>query len=392
MATRPMTFLGSRLTAHSPRTQTVVNPATLVRSSLPRSAVLGGLLQQRGLRITAASDKMGEKGVSVPHLERTAGEPREKSLIPVVVQRIDCVNDQTRLFRLAIPQSAQPVKFRPGQWLDVYCPGIAKAGGFTLTSSPSKAVPRSGSGIGDREDGRGYLELAVQRSPGNPPAAWLWQDHENDNGDNKSKSPSSSVIGQEIKVRIGGSFVWPPPGIDTTGLKKVVFVAGGVGVNPLMSMLSYLAEEGRGREQHSFQVEFFYSVRDPSAAGGRGDGERRAEEILFLERIVGIFEKGEVQGRLRLFLTGSQVSANADISRGELESASLGTRIPFTGRRVAVDDIVSVLTDQDEALRRDTAVIYICGVPGMTDEFVGRLTDPDGIGMPRNRVLCEKWW
>lgn len=33
-----------------------------------------------------------------------------QSLIPVVVQRVDRVNDQIRLFRLGIPPSAQPVK------------------------------------------------------------------------------------------------------------------------------------------------------------------------------------------------------------------------------------------------------------------------------------------
>jgi hypothetical protein len=59
--------------------------------------------------------------------------------------------------------------------------------------------------------------LAVQKSPYNPPAAWLWQDFE-------------KVLGEELKVRVGGSFVWPPKGVDLSEIKNVVFVAGGVGI------------------------------------------------------------------------------------------------------------------------------------------------------------------
>jgi hypothetical protein len=59
--------------------------------------------------------------------------------------------------------------------------------------------------------------LAVQKSPNNPPAAWLWQDQQ-------------TILGQELKVRVGGSFVWPPTGIDLNGIENVVFVAGGVGI------------------------------------------------------------------------------------------------------------------------------------------------------------------
>ncbi|KAH7032817.1 uncharacterized protein B0I36DRAFT_320091 [Microdochium trichocladiopsis] len=359
------------------------------------------------------------KGESVPHLERTAGEPREKSLIPVVIQRVDRVNDQIRLFRLGLPASAQPVKFLPGQWLDVYCPGIAKAGGFTLTSSPSTALPRNApattghgssaeSNSTDNGIGRGYLELAVQRSPDNPPAAWLWQDqdapdHVTSGGEHRSSSTdsdtSSAVIGRELQVRIGGSFTWPPPPtVDVASLRKVVFVAGGVGVNPLMSMLSYLAEGPSGVDgvrNHQFEVEFLYSVKDPAGGGVSGSkkamGEqRRGEEVLFLDRIARVFEEGHVKGRLRLFLTGL---ATGDGTNGEVVCADAGIKIPFEKRRITVDDVASVIQSTDgPSAAKDAAVVYICGVPSMTDEFVRQLTDPEGVGMARDRVLCEKWW
>jgi NAD(P)H-flavin reductase len=50
--------------------------------------------------------------------------------------------------------------------------------------------------------------------------------------------------------------------------------------------------------------------------------------------------------------------------------------------------------DVEEAVGEDkaAAVVYVCGVPGMTDEFVEALVSPDGFGMDPERVLFEKWW
>lgn len=62
-----------------------------------------------------------------------------------------------------------------------------------------------------------YVELAVQKSPSNPAAAWLWR-------------PEDEIVGKELSVRVGGSFVWPPPGVGVEAIKKIVFVAGGVGI------------------------------------------------------------------------------------------------------------------------------------------------------------------
>lgn len=61
------------------------------------------------------------------------------------------------------------------------------------------------------------MELAVQDSPSNPPAAWLWR-------------PSEEIVDQEVNIRVGGSFTWPPAGIDDGLVKNVLLVAGGVGI------------------------------------------------------------------------------------------------------------------------------------------------------------------
>ncbi|ETS77172.1 hypothetical protein PFICI_11046 [Pestalotiopsis fici W106-1] len=270
------------------------------------------------------------------HLERTAAEPRNQ--------------------------------FSAGQWLDVFCPGIPRAGGFTITSPPSLAAATAQS--------PGYLELAVQKSPGNPPAAWLWQD------------PSSSLLDQHLQVRVGGSFVWPPPALLSTTdnendaatttkpeTRRVVLVAGGVGINPLMSMLSAMAEKENQDGSVDFQVQMLYSMKDP------GPGRRHATKLLFLERIAEIFASGRVQGKLQLYLTGAE---------GDGSVAWRGGEIAFRGRRITKEDLRQAVGE--DPVERKSTVAYVCGVPNMTDEFVKELSSEDGLGMGPERVLCEKWW
>ncbi|KAI1462496.1 hypothetical protein F4805DRAFT_410955 [Annulohypoxylon moriforme] len=300
------------------------------------------------------------------HLERTAAEPRDKSLHIVTLAEVKEVNDQVRLFRLEL---STPLRFLPGQWLDVYVPGVSKAGGYTITSAPSSARS-SKSDDSSSSPSRPFLELAVQKSP-DPPAAWLWQDPD-------------SITYSELRVRVGGSFVWPPPGINTRTLRKAVFVAGGVGINPLMSMLSSLAENvgSDGR----FEVQFLYSLR------AEEDWHGQARRLLFVERLASIFASGRVKGRLQLFLTGEAGKKDEEgvMSCGRKEGEGGEHDVSFRRRRMTVEDVAAAAGD---TLERKFAVVYVCGIPKMTDDFVQKLADPrDGFGMEPHRVLCEKWW
>lgn len=141
-----------------------------------------------------------------------------------------------------------------------------------------------------------------------------------------------------------------------------------------MSIASHLA--GRPDPRHT--VEFLYSTRDP------GEGDRDASKILFLERLAGIFNSGgALKGRLGLFLTpgGSAGTAGQESSDGDLQG------VPFKSRRITVEDIAEVIGED-----KRFAVVYVCGVPSMTDEFVEKLTSPQGLGLEPHRVLYEKWW
>ncbi|KAH9999259.1 NADH-cytochrome b-5 reductase [Xylariaceae sp. FL0662B] len=304
--------------------------------------------------------RMASSASKPSHLERTAAERRAKSLNTVVLKEVIQINPQIRLYRLEL---SAPLRFLPGQWLDVFVPGVAKAGGYTITSTPSAA---HGSTASSSELSSGekplYLELAVQKSS-DLPAAWLWQ-------------RPDDITYAELRVRVGGSFVWPPPGINVRALRKVVFVAGGVGVNPLVSMIGALAES-RNRPSN---VQFLYSVKDPGEPG-------RASRILFLERLAAIFGGGAVKGKLQLFLTGG--NRDEDREEGVVSCGEGRAEVTCKSRRMTVDDVVEAVGG---AAEKRFAVVYVCGVPTMTDDFVHELVNPKGLGMEHHRVLCEKWW
>lgn len=131
-------------------------------------------LQRTFLAPLYASRSMATVRSSLPHEDRTAQQPRENRLEPVVLSHIRQINESIRTLRLkavdpthtikvsaeqtmSFPLSvadSQEVKFLPGQWLDTFIPGLEKAGGFTITSTPSQARPSS--------DSPAFLELAVR--------------------------------------------------------------------------------------------------------------------------------------------------------------------------------------------------------------------------------------
>lgn len=178
------------------------------------------------------------------------------------------------------------------------------------------------------------------------------------------------VVGSEVCVRVGGSFVWPPPKVHGLergggGVKRVVFVAGGVGVNPLVSIVLFLGELQREKGSLGFKVVFLYSSKAVKEEEG---------EVLFLGRLREVFEGLGGEGELRVFLTG-------DVEESELVENGVEKR------RIEEGDLMEALGPVRE---REGTVIYVCGVPSMTDEFVKRAKKAEG--MMEANVLCERWW
>ncbi|KAL1311169.1 hypothetical protein AAFC00_001368 [Neodothiora populina] len=284
---------------------------------------------------------------SLSHEERTSQEPRENRLEDVTLSRIESVNQTIRLLRLSSTDPKHAFRFLPGQWLDVFIPGLSKAGGFTVTSTPREGQPTS--------ERPAYFELAIQKSE-NPPAKWLWR-------------PEDDILHKQLVVRVGGSFTWPPLDVDYTGIESVLLVAGGVGINPLVSIFSHLLQQSHPPRT----LEFIYSTK---IEGGRIDGSH----ILFLKRVMGLLkEASNYKTNLELFLTGA--------SKDEISKAT-GLPSDVHLGRITPSDLDNALGHDIQ--RRTKTLAYVCGPPRMTDEIVSYLASREG--MTGERVLCEKWW
>jgi len=184
---------------------------------------------------------------------------------------------------------------------------------------------------------------------------------------------------RELQVRVGGSFFWPPKLARSAErrVKRAVFVAGGVGINPLMSMVSTLEQVKKDSGELGFNIRFLYTTRDPGVS-------RIPAEILFLERLQSVFRRLGTEGELRLFLTPGKIDSKKD----SVDGVRIGEKsVSVQKRRITEKDLIDVLGPVDE---RPETVCYICGVPDMTDDFVEKVNKVEG--MDEENILFEKWW
>jgi NAD(P)H-flavin reductase len=180
-------------------------------------------------------------------------------------------------------------------------------------------------------------------------------------------------------VRVGGKFVYPPPELSFEEYQRIdraMFVAGGVGVNPIMSMVSAMHGLGVGKVGGTVRcVRVLYSVKKTV----------REEEVLFYERLSEIAESyeanGDVDFRVVLFETGGGNGPAVD------DGKEARTSVEHQARRIGEADLLEALGPEKE---RENTVVYVCGPPEMTDEFVAVFGRANG--MEQRRVLCEKWW
>lgn len=295
------------------------------------------------------------------------------------------------------------VKFLPGQWLDVYVPDpkITKPGGFTITSEPrlargllQKRDEQSRAADGRRSDptdtGDPYLELAVQSAASNPPAAWL------------CRNPLNWILGKTLHVRVGGSFVWPPlhrsvDGKLTRPPRAVIMIAGGVGINPFMSMISHLrsqhiastahghGSDSMGMNRASLQVPpvtLMYGIRRPKSPDSLP---------LFIGQFQGMMKENAFPFRLEWYAGSNFAAASGTL---ETEQTSADKNLGYIPSRMTLEDVrqASRRALQHASLDKDDAgvVYYVCGPKTMTDEFVEGIKGFPGVH--DEDVLCEKWW
>ncbi|CAG8194903.1 unnamed protein product [Penicillium olsonii] len=341
----------------------------------PASTSLYPNLHPTASRASQIAQMSSKREDSIPHELRTAAEPRQNRRHPVQLSHVEQINPSVRLLHFTLSQennNGQPFSFLPGQWLDVHIPSIAQAGGFTITSTPADAKPlpiRTSSTPEDPvpSDSHGrapYVELAVQNSPKNPSAAWLWK-------------PEEEIIGKELSIRVGGSFVWS----GASNARNAIFIAGGVGINPLISMLSHINNNEPGTKAPD-TIRILYTSRLPR----NGTMEQGLEQILFLPRLRRMIRAQETSHRLRmsldLFLTNVE---------SPLELGAEHSDIAIHTSRIQDSDLRKAVCNEEAGISARDTVCYVCGPPQMTDSMVERLEGMLGEGGDE-RIFYEKWW
>lgn len=263
------------------------------------------------------------------HLERTANNFRQEVISQAKVCGITNESQTVKRLRLAITN--KDFTFKAGQWVDFFIPGVSVIGGFSMCSSPAML---------ERE---GVLELAVKYTD-HPPARWIH---------------TECTLDSEVALRVGGDFFFDPQPGDTP--VKLVLIAGGVGINPLFSILLHVADlhgyqESKGNGYKMGTVALYYSAKSTN-------------ELLFKKNILGLMTAfpGKITCRFHVTQQSSPICE-------ELQPH-------VTEGRISEKDL-------EKHVSEDT-LWYICGPPPMI-ESISKLLYKSGVH--RNCVFFEKWW
>ncbi|XP_056274975.1 oxidoreductase NAD-binding domain-containing protein 1 isoform X2 [Pseudoliparis swirei] len=296
-------------------------------SSAARRFVQPSLL--RCCRLPGPTKNMSSKR-QIDHLEKTSSNSRQHDVYPARVCGIMDESATVKRVRIAV---SPDFSFKAGQWVDFFIPGVETVGGFSMCSCP---------GLLQRE---GVVELAVKYTK-HPPAHWIH---------------TACTLGSRVAMRVGGDFVFDPAPSDPA--VDLLLVAGGVGINPLYSILLHttdllhLNHASGGRDYQIGSAHLCYSAQD-------------TQELLFKSAIIEACR--EFPDQLSCDLHVTQQSTDVD---SQLQPFIKHGRITEEELRAHVDP------------RR--TLCFLCGPRTMIEALSQTLVD---FGLPKDRIVFEKWW
>lgn len=328
-------------------------------------------------------------------------------------------------------QPKAQLAFLAGQWVNLLIPGLAAVGGFTITSTPRQL-----------HEG-GTFQLAVKRSRALP-AAWL---HERVGGSQlaggmevqgawnscfcmrlhactrwpglpelrqRTSSPGLQArVGDRLAASVGGNFHYRP-GDER---RPLLLVAGGVGINPLFSILQHcceLSQAGAGAgDQRSggsgggsgMPQDHVSSGIQPAAAASRRCRHRRLPhaavlysasvpaELAFRRELQEMRQQAHGSIRLQLHVTAPEWRGRCKewgghwgrIGRPELQAALRWLARPRPpGSGSGPDGSAS---RSSPACQLATALV--CGHAAMKDAMVADLL---ALGLTTEQIRFERWW
>ncbi|XP_061598718.1 oxidoreductase NAD-binding domain-containing protein 1 [Cololabis saira] len=287
-----------------------------------------GLLWLLGSRTTTRRDMSSRR--KMDHLERTASNYRQNGLYPAHVCGIIKESETVKRLRISVHPD---FLFKAGQWVDFFIPGMEKVGGFSMCSGP---------GLLQRE---GVIELAVKYSK-HPPAHWIH---------------TVCTVGSRVDMRVGGDFFFDPSPSDPS--VDLLLVAGGVGINPLYSILLHTADVLRlnrasgSRNYNIGSAHLCYSAKN-------------IQELLFKHSIIEICREFPDKFSCDFHVTNQDSEVDPHFQ-------------PFVKSGRIKEEELQARVDPQRTL------CYLCGPPPMIEAMSKSLKD---FGLPKDRIIFEKWW
>ncbi|MBO0803300.1 MAG: 2Fe-2S iron-sulfur cluster binding domain-containing protein [Nocardiopsaceae bacterium] len=230
------------------------------------------------------------------------------------------------------------LKFFPGQYMDIAVPGTGEARSFSMANTSARD---------------GFLEFVIKVYPG---------------------GLFSEFLDRELKVgdrlELTGPF-----GVFTLreGDADLVFVGGGAGIAPILSLLRSMAERGIGRK-----ATFFY-------------GARTAADLCFEEELRSLEEKlphfTYIPALSEPPPSGPQPSPSGPQPPPSAHKSDIYGMSEWTGETGLITDVVKrraadLLGDLTKAHA------YVCGPPPMVEAAIPLL---ETLGVPEKRIYYDKF-
>jgi ferredoxin-NADP reductase len=322
------------------------------------------------------------------HAVVTAASPRAPTLFPARITTVQPLSPTVLRLLLAVDGAHRgAAAFQPGQWVDFHVPDSALIGGYSICSTPRTLM----------EDG--VIELAVKRST-HPPAAWVH---------------ASAKPGVDVQMQVGGSFVYDAEeacrqGLLPAGTKEdattsagadpaaaaavspatpltppdsapALFLVGGVGITPMISMARYRAERvsAAANKDSSSSSSSSSSASVSDASSTFIFSAREENELVFRANLEAIAAAAPATAPFRLYLS-TTAGTGGKHAEGEWKLAPElnAGRVPLALLRAELERVANA-----------KGHCYLCGPPQMVDELLPIVQK--FIQDPR-RVHFERWW
>ncbi|MEA2282307.1 MAG: propane monooxygenase reductase component [Solirubrobacteraceae bacterium] len=242
---------------------------------------------------------------------RSGNPPRT---VRTKVTALEPLTHDIRLLRLAMANGDEPLPFKPGQYVDIQIPGnAAEHRSFSMANTTSTAEE---------------LEFMIKLYPDGHFSGLLEQ--------------GTIAVGDELSIT-------GPYGVFTlraSSPRRLVFIGGGAGMAPILSLLRSMAESGNERP-----AVYYYGARKQSDLFGLEELERLAAELKDFRFVPAL----------------SEVDPD-DEWHGE---TGLITEV--------VERMEDDLTDVDA---------YLCGPPPMVDAAIAML---GAEGVPETHIYFDKF-